>query len=407
MEIKKIAWITGCLGGRGVTVVVEQAAKAVAALSGHEVHIVCVHELPDDYPRVPGVQVHCLNLPRGNPEAACRELHAWIESAQPDVVLWNDTPAVEAYWPYLPAKIKSIGVLHDHAYGWRRPFVDARESLDGVAAVSRFVMEALEKDFHEYPGVLRTIDNGTTYPPEKERSPHTGPLRLVFFGAIDRQKGAYDLPKLLEACRSAGIDCSLRIIGGVDASLQADVAKAAGPIAVEWAGRLPREDCFERLAEADVFLALSRGESFGLTTVEAMAMGCVPVGYADGGTQEIVVEGASGYLVPTCEYAALGQRLLELAEDRDLLEKMGRQACHRARTVYTLEAMGERYFEMIEAVLSAEAPVKRKDFDQFKLPRQKHRLYATYVPAPVRKFIGRTLAASPRLEKIARKYKGI
>jgi glycosyltransferase involved in cell wall biosynthesis len=39
-----------------------------------------------------------------------------------------------------------------------------------------------------------------------------------------------------------------------------------------------------------------RGEHFGMTTVEAMAAGCVPVCFAGGGQTEIIDNGLNGYL---------------------------------------------------------------------------------------------------------------
>lgn len=405
--VRKIAWFTGELGGRGVTVVVEQAAKAVSLQAGYEVHVVCVHRVGASYQPVAGVSVHNLELDPLDVEACCRGAYQWIESEQPTVVLFNDTPAIEPLWPYVPSTVRSIGVLHDIAYGWRRPFIDYKASLDGVATVSPYVMAALEKDYRDYDGVLRIIDNGTGYPETVERRLNNRPLRLVFFGALDRQKGAYDLPKILKECVRAGIQCSLTVIGGLDDKLKAQVLSVAGDREVKWLGRLPRQECFGQLAEGDVFLALSRGESFGLTTVEAMAMGCVPVGYADGATQDIIETDVSGFLGATCDYSGLVKSIKKLDKDRELLIQMSYAASERARTVYTLEAMGERYLHLIDSVLAAEGHTTRRDYTSFALPKQKHRLYATYVPAPIRGVISRLLAVSPNLEKFLRKYKGV
>ncbi|HAV13814.1 MAG TPA: hypothetical protein DCX06_10055 [Opitutae bacterium] len=403
----KVVWLVGYLGGRGVTVVVEQAAKAVAALSAHDIHIVCVHELPEDFCPIPGVTLHDLKLPRDDDEVACRGLYAWIKQEQPDVVLYNDIPTVEALWPYLPSEVRAIGVLHDVAFGWRRPFIEYQKALNGVAAVSPFVMDALKKDLTSYSGVLRTIDNGTEYPDSVERAAPQGSLHLLFFGAIDRQKGAYDLPSVIRACRRLGLACSLSIIGGEADDLKEEIAQVAGPIEVNWLGRLPRKECFEQLVNCDVLLSLSRGESFGLVTVEAMSMGCVPVGYAEGGTRDIVISGESGVLVPLCDLEGIAAAVQTLDQDRERWQQMSRAASQRAREVYSLEAMGQRYLNLIESVMGSEVAVERCDFSNFRMPRKKYRRYATYVPASVRKRINQIVACSPRLENFLRKYKGV
>jgi glycosyltransferase involved in cell wall biosynthesis len=403
----KVVWLTGSLGGRGVTVVAEQAAKAVAVLSAYDVHIVCVHKLPEDFCPIPGVTLHDLKLPRDDDEVACRGLYAWMKQEQPDVVLYNDIPAVEALWPYLPPEVRAIGVLHDVAFGWRRPFIEYQKALHGVSAVSPFVMDALKKDLTSYSGVLRTIDNGTEYPDSVERALPRKPLHLLFFGAIDRQKGAYDLPSVLRACRRLGLACSLSIIGGEADDLKEEVAQAAGPIEVNWLGRLPRKECFEQLVNCDVLLSLSRGESFGLVTVEAMSMGCVPVGYAEGGTRDIVISGESGALVPLCDFKGIAVAIQKLDQDRESWQQMSRAASQRAREVYSLEAMGQRYLELIDSVMASEVTVERLDFTDFRMPPKKYRRYATYVPVSVRKRISQIVACSPRLENFLRKYKGV
>lgn len=70
-------------------------------------------------------------------------------------------------------------------------------------------------------------------------------------------------------------------------------------------------------------------EHFGMTTVEAMAAGCVPVVINKGGQSEIVEHGTSGFLWDTLEewqrYTA------QLMRDPALVERMSRAAKDRAR----------------------------------------------------------------------------
>jgi glycosyltransferase involved in cell wall biosynthesis len=71
-----------------------------------------------------------------------------------------------------------------------------------------------------------------------------------------------------------------------------------------------------------------RHEHFGITTVEAMAYGCVPVVVRLGGQLEIVVEGVSGRLWSTVpELVAITR---ELMSDPEQTEKLRRQAVERS-----------------------------------------------------------------------------
>lgn len=71
-----------------------------------------------------------------------------------------------------------------------------------------------------------------------------------------------------------------------------------------------------------------RFEHFGISTVEAMARGCVPVAYKGGGQEEIVQSGRSGFLwtVPR----ELQMRTLELAQDESLRLRMSGEARRRS-----------------------------------------------------------------------------
>ena len=63
---------------------------------------------------------------------------------------------------------------------------------------------------------------------------------------------------------------------------------------VEFIGRKPQaelQDCYDRI---DILLMPSRSEGFGLTAIEAMARGCVPVVANIGGLPEIVENKISG-----------------------------------------------------------------------------------------------------------------
>ncbi|MDQ2868625.1 MAG: glycosyltransferase family 4 protein [Verrucomicrobiota bacterium] len=74
--------------------------------------------------------------------------------------------------------------------------------------------------------------------------------------------------------------------------------------------------------------APERAEHFGITTVEAMAHGCVPLVFAAGGQPEIVEDGVNGFVWR--EWSELKDRTVALARDQALLEKMS--AAARARS---------------------------------------------------------------------------
>lgn len=70
-------------------------------------------------------------------------------------------------------------------------------------------------------------------------------------------------------------------------------------------------------------------EHFGITTVEAMAAGCVPVVIASGGQTEIVEDQKSGFLWSSTK--DLEQVTLKLINDKELMKKISQNAKERSK----------------------------------------------------------------------------
>lgn len=84
------------------------------------------------------------------------------------------------------------------------------------------------------------------------------------------------------------------------------------------------------LHDLDVYVALSRMESFGVAVIEASACG-LPVIVSDaGGLPEVVADGKTGFVVPVGDVAAAADRIVTLVRDEGLRQRMG--SAGRART---------------------------------------------------------------------------
>jgi len=90
---------------------------------------------------------------------------------------------------------------------------------------------------------------------------------------------------------------------------------------VYFAGRTPYEHVPDLLAAADVFVSASVTEVHPLVVMEAMAAGLPAIGVNSPGVRDIIEHGQTGYLTAEdCD--ELATRMLELARERPLLEKL-------------------------------------------------------------------------------------
>jgi len=75
--------------------------------------------------------------------------------------------------------------------------------------------------------------------------------------------------------------------------------------------------------------APSAQEHFGLTTLEAMHAGCVPVVYGSGGQLEIVENGKSGFLFN--DLYELQEKTIKLINDHKMIKKMSKESISRSK----------------------------------------------------------------------------
>jgi glycosyltransferase involved in cell wall biosynthesis len=97
------------------------------------------------------------------------------------------------------------------------------------------------------------------------------------------------------------------------------------------------------LRAADVFAFPSVFEALGISLIEAAACGLPAVGSRTGGIVDVIEEGATGYLVPPGEAAALEDALARLLGDAALRAEMGRRGRERAVQLFDAEGSLERY----------------------------------------------------------------
>jgi glycosyltransferase involved in cell wall biosynthesis len=119
---------------------------------------------------------------------------------------------------------------------------------------------------------------------------------------------------------------------------------------VEFLGH--RNDIPELLARCDLFVLPSLYEGFPLSILEAMAAGKPVVATAVGGTPEAVIDGVTGYLVPSGDVPALATAIRKVLTDPVLAYKMGLSGRERVQNVFSLDMMVQSYAQLYQDLLS-------------------------------------------------------
>lgn len=326
-----------------------------------------VSYLPDDDSLVREIE---RALRKGQlPEAVARELKAW--GRQSDFLR-----LYQAAW--LGPRLQALGVdrLHAHfaglaartAYWIERfsgiPFSFTAHANDIFAPKSFAV--SLGKIISATQVVITVSDFGVAYLREKfpaeaakfhrvyngidrarfARATFTQePPGIISIGRLIEKKGLGDL---IEACRllaAQGTIFQAEIIGEgpLEAELQRQIAAAGLTESVKLTGPLPQPEVIRRLARSALFALPCVTEASGgmdnLPTVvmEAMAAGLPVISTPLAGVPEMVQDGATGFLIPEHNPAALAEALRKLLSDRALARALGEAGYARAVEQFAID----------------------------------------------------------------------
>jgi len=98
----------------------------------------------------------------------------------------------------------------------------------------------------------------------------------------------------------------------------------------------------------DIFVLHSYREGAPRAILEASASGLPTIGSDAIGVRELVIDGVTGYLTPLHDIAAIKSKIILLAENRELRQKMGRAARVQIGEKYSLTNATTAQLEMYQ-----------------------------------------------------------
>lgn len=101
---------------------------------------------------------------------------------------------------------------------------------------------------------------------------------------------------------------------------------------------------------SDIFIFPTQRDVFGLVILHAMAEGRPVVASREGGVPEIVEDGRNGFLFAKGKADELAERILALAADRGLRQRIGEENRRKYLDAYSPERYGRRMIEAFETI---------------------------------------------------------
>lgn len=200
-----------------------------------------------------------------------------------------------------------------------------------------------------------------------------GPKTKVFIlvGRLTYWKGQHLLLEALSLLPPGG-DWVALMVGGAEKrgayarDLNGFTARLGLEQHVKWLGS--RSDVPELLALATLaFSTSTRPEAFGRVAVEAQAMGVPVVASAHGGSEETIIPGKTGWLLPVNERGevapqALADCIARALQNPRKLASMGQMAANHVRELYTEHRMASQELLAYRCALGLVKPDEETGF---------------------------------------------
>jgi glycosyltransferase involved in cell wall biosynthesis len=284
-----------------------------------------------------------------------------VRAHQFDIVHTHLSSGSDLYLLPLTAYLETphVSTLHshspfDHSPGGRvgdadRYYMDWAPSVP-IVAISESARAQEKLPFHFVDVVYNGIEMRQFPPPSKKRGDY-----LVWLGRFVPEKGPH---LAIETAKRAQVP--LVLAGTIDRYMKVSVDYFQEQIKpqidneqIKYIGPVNMKRKVSLLSRARGFLnPIEWAEPFGMVMVEAMALGCPVISFAQGAAPEIVADGKTGFLV---------QNLDEMVQSIPKIEQIDREATRlHVEGHFSTQVMAEKYTQVYEKVIAINKKVSRQ-----------------------------------------------
>jgi len=377
-----------------------ECAKALTA-RGHEIHVITRSSTTNFVDYIDGIWIHSvvdefpenqiLPAPVEIPESLARRSSAVFTEIKRAEGVWGVDVVSAPIWDleglycvkYLQKPvITSLHTTYLLALPSKPDWLDRpdyrRNHVDKVIAAEKWLLNTSARILGNSSEIVREIDSAygvalkndsqrvsviphgiastTSASGADGRSQAGTALSVLFVGRIEQRKGVDQLLRALLRLRGSKFKVNVNIVGAwpsqtdryaqLVSSLAKEVSAKRKDISITFTGYASEEVLLRHYESADIFVAPSRFESFGLIVIEAMRGGCPVIASDIGGMREII-DGTTGCLVKVDDPESLASSLDKLITDQALRTQMGEAGRKKFAATFTADVMAaqlETYF---------------------------------------------------------------
>lgn len=225
-----------------------------------------------------------------------------------------------------------VGELANHFL--RLADYKSSENVDHFIANSKNISGRIKKFYKK--------DSTVIYPPVEINSAikNSSKSKKDYFLAGGRLARPKHLDLIVETFSK--LNLPLKIFGRGFAGYELELKQKAKS-KIEFLGEVSDEEKLELMRKAKAFVFASEDEDFGITPVEAMAMGTPVIAYRSGGVLESVVENKTGLFFDELTVKSLGDAMKRLSK-----AKITSEACQKQAQKFSKERFKKEITEFVK-----------------------------------------------------------
>ncbi|TBN03608.1 glycosyltransferase family 1 protein [Hyunsoonleella flava] len=210
---------------------------------------------------------------------------------------------------------------------------------------------------------ISVIPNGVDLDYFNNGNPHSFEEKtLLYIGTLIRKKGVLELAKIFNAVIEEEPDAKLVLIGSDSFDIKtgsnstyklmleafSDAAKAN----TRYLRKIPYSQIKNHIKNAHVCAFPSFAETFGMVTVESMALQKPVVNTNIGWANEIIDDGINGYLIHPTETKVYAEQIVHLFKDKSLCLNIGKSAKQKVESTFDIKNIAIENINFYKAVIS-------------------------------------------------------
>ena len=258
-----------------------------------------------------------------------------VELLYSDTYIKNLSVFTRIFWKFF-----RLFVRYDDKTKWKNfDHVICNSNFSGKKLLDKYNVKATLV----YPGANTQV----FLPMEKNLEEKT--ILLVADGRVRRADFALkNIKKILDKRK----DFRIWIVGGIgdyDVELKNFVKKEKMENFVTFFGRVSDSKLRELYAQAHIFIMLQRIQPFGLVFTEAMSCGTPVVACKPGGTEEIIEDGETGFLIDEYDGEMLNKCIEKILDKPELSVSMGLKGRQKVKEEFESSKQYDKIRDLLQS----------------------------------------------------------